>query len=232
MTNNALIKSLRAIGFEDTEAKIYLASLELGPNSVWNISQKSAIKRTSCYKILEEMVMNGYAKRSYDTKRTLYQVMPPRNLLEQFARRTVEFEKNIQQFDILTSKCPEKPLISHFEGKDAQKNVLKQILDLPDGSKAYISSSKSKFVKELEASLKTVKEKNISLSVLLPEGARIEGSDILSIRFINKQKFAPILETIIFDNKVVYMSSLFATVIESTSLAQDEIQKFELLCLI
>ena len=50
---------LQDAGLSETEAKIYLAALELGQTSVSRIARKSGIKRTTIYLSLENLMEKG-----------------------------------------------------------------------------------------------------------------------------------------------------------------------------
>lgn len=55
----SLIATLEQFGIEEKQAKVYLATLELGQATVHELSEKSGIKRTSIYNFLEEMKNRG-----------------------------------------------------------------------------------------------------------------------------------------------------------------------------
>ena len=54
-----LHKQLQDAGLNETEAKIYLATLELGETNVGRIADKSGIKRTTIYLSLENLIKKG-----------------------------------------------------------------------------------------------------------------------------------------------------------------------------
>ena len=54
-----LIKSLEKLGLSEKESKIYIEGLGLGKFSVMGISEKTGIKRPTCYLVLEELKKFG-----------------------------------------------------------------------------------------------------------------------------------------------------------------------------
>ena len=66
-----LVKKLKLLGLEDNEARIYLASLEFGPASMWEIHQKCGIKRTTCYQIFEKFIERGIGAKTEEPKHTI-----------------------------------------------------------------------------------------------------------------------------------------------------------------
>ena len=54
-----LVEIIKNLGLTTKAAKIYLAALELGEASVQQLAQKSRIKRTTLYYILDELVEAG-----------------------------------------------------------------------------------------------------------------------------------------------------------------------------
>ena len=54
-----LIKNLKEIGLSENQAKVYLACLQLGQDSVLNIAKSAELKRPSVYLLLEELENKG-----------------------------------------------------------------------------------------------------------------------------------------------------------------------------
>ncbi|HEX9113717.1 MAG TPA: helix-turn-helix domain-containing protein, partial [Nitrospirota bacterium] len=50
---------LRSLGFTDSESKIYLISLEMGPSSVQDIAKKADVSRVTTYAVIESLAKHG-----------------------------------------------------------------------------------------------------------------------------------------------------------------------------
>lgn len=57
-------QQLKQLGFSDKEAKVYMASLELGPDTAQEIAKKAGVNRTTTYVIIEKLIKKG-KKRSF-----------------------------------------------------------------------------------------------------------------------------------------------------------------------
>ena len=67
---------LKETGLTDSEARIYLALLELGPSLAGKISRKTGIHRRNVYDITERLIKKGLIAVSYThlTLPTIYSV--------------------------------------------------------------------------------------------------------------------------------------------------------------
>jgi sugar-specific transcriptional regulator TrmB len=77
-----LQKTLEKYGLTAKQAKIYLATLELGSAPVNLIAKKSAIPRPSCYDILESLNNLGIASTFTKKKTRYYSVEDPRKIIK------------------------------------------------------------------------------------------------------------------------------------------------------
>jgi len=74
---------LKKIGLEDTDAKIYLSLLQLGPSTATEISRKAGISRTLSYHALEKLGWLGLVNRASGKRKKLqFFVEHPKNLVQ------------------------------------------------------------------------------------------------------------------------------------------------------
>lgn len=240
--NEELLANLRGIGFSKNEAAVYLACLELGPAAIWNIAKTSGLKRPTCYVLLEELVLKGYASSINDGKRTIYSVSSPKQLLRAVERRHERFSSSINQLEGIASKSPQKPIVRLFEGLAGVMESYNLSLEQPKGSEiliygtAQIRLTYSDFINEY---LKKRVAKGISARALLPDNELSrevllhDEAEMRQCRFLPQDKFDPVTEINIFGDVINYIAHSerepFATMIESPSLAKLEKQRFELL---
>lgn len=90
-----LYQQLKQLGLEEKQAKIYLACLELGPDTAQNIAYKASIKRPTTYVILEELIKKGLISITPKQKTTLYVAENPKKILTQIKQKEAIFKKNI-----------------------------------------------------------------------------------------------------------------------------------------
>jgi len=141
-----LEKDITKLGLSDKEAKIYLASLELGPSPVQIISQKSKVNRATTYVIIDSLMEMGLMSTYDEGKKTYFVAEQPERLLDFLKNEKSVVEKKLE---LLQEKMPElkslisnvsgKPKIKYFEGLEGLRAVQRDFIDsLREGEEIYI----------------------------------------------------------------------------------------------
>ncbi len=73
-----LTKKLEEIGLNEKEAKVYIATLELGEGSASEIAKKSEVNRATTYFILEKLIKMGLVSTS---NKEIYKNLSPKTYL-------------------------------------------------------------------------------------------------------------------------------------------------------
>ena len=81
-TKNKLIQALKAYGLNEKQAKLYLTCLEFELITIQNLAEKSGIKRTTVYSLLEELEKIGIINIVKQKKKTYIKAEAPEILLE------------------------------------------------------------------------------------------------------------------------------------------------------
>ncbi len=237
-----LISTLKLAGMNETEAKVYLACLELGPASAWNIYLKTGIKRPTCYAVLDSLVADGIAAKTNDGTRTIFSVVKPNELLQTIESRKNEFKESLPLFDAIASDSIEKPRIRLFEGIDGVRQAYMLSHEQPEGSDVLVCGSSDVWMQYEEANRAYIAErlaKKIKLRVLYSDTknnraySATDKKELRESRFLPEDTYSPKVETQIFGNTVIYIAhsekSPFATVIENSAIAHDERERFNAL---
>lgn len=237
-----LIKTLKLLGLEVNEARVYLASLELGPASMWQIHQKSFIKRTTCYQIFEKFIERGIGTKTEEPKHTIYSVVGPESLVTSLEFKKNQFKESLPQFDALMSKSTAKPKITLYQGWEGVLQVYSQGLLVPKGGERLLYGTPQIWIANGEENIQYVAERiknNIRLRMLFPDKKENyvllskDKEELRETRFLPSDIFDPSIEMHIYPGKVDYIAHSenepFATVIENYAIAEAERQKFELL---
>jgi len=240
--NTELITTLSLLGLPENEAKVYLAALEIGTGSVWDIAKLSGVKRPTCYVILEKMASQGVAYTSSDVKRTVYSVISPKELIATFEQRTKIVSQKLSELEAVSSKTAYKPAIRLYEGVDSIKKIYDlaiaesggevliygtgQVLDTLPGFFEDWTIRRSKKNRDLRIIFADVPKGRHIQKITKPEQHRYP-------RYLPKDIFNPEQEVCIFDNYIAYVAILdkqpFATLIESRLFADFEKQRFEIM---
>lgn len=120
--------ALREFGLSEKEAKVYLAGLELGEATAYDIALKTHLPRTLIYDILKRLIEQGIASFIIKNKKKYFSVVDPEELIqllkekENILKTSLEDLKKlqIQKIELLKAKI-------HI-GIDGIKTVLDDIL--------------------------------------------------------------------------------------------------------
>lgn len=123
MSRTLVERELVHLGLMPKEAQVYLASLELGPASVQEISKQSGVNRATAYVTIESLIDNGLMSSIERGAKTLFSAEPPERL-KQVVRREEErirgareaMDKILPELSVLLSSAPERPRVRFYEG--------------------------------------------------------------------------------------------------------------------
>lgn len=241
-TNSDLLTTLQGIGLTNKEALTYLACLELGPSSIWDIAKKSGVKRTSCYVIMDELMLKGYASHITDGKRTIYSAVAPSQLFRAVEQRHERFVRSMSQLEAVASQAPSKPRLTMYEGSAGIREAYGLSLGLPKGSEILtygtgeVETSYPELIGEYLADRIA---KKIRVRALLPRTelnisiASRDEAELRETRFLPAEQFPQKTEMNCFGENIVYIAHSekepFATVLSSSTLAAEERARFEIL---
>jgi sugar-specific transcriptional regulator TrmB len=125
-------KDLQSDGLSETEAKIYLAVLELGETVVSRIAKKSGVKRTTVYLSLENLKEKGLLSQIKKHGRPYYYAEDPRKLEELLEEKKNKISKLMPELMAIANVIDKKPVIRYFEGQESFKEVFNETLGYPN----------------------------------------------------------------------------------------------------
>lgn len=123
----------RSIGFLDTEAKVYLACLELGPATAQEISRKAKVSRVTTYSAIETLTERGLMSSIMKEKRKRFMVEAPEKLISyaegriKYAEDAVQLAKSSMD-DLKFLQKGDGPIVRIFEGHDALKAIQEDVI--------------------------------------------------------------------------------------------------------
>lgn len=120
---------LQLFGLNDKEIKVYVACLQLGQDSAYNIAEKSGVKRATTYLVLRGLVKKSLVTTHITAKSYLYSASSPQNLVQQLEHRKKEIEQSLPSLMALYNSQPEKPSIEIFEGLDGMKQIYEEVIE-------------------------------------------------------------------------------------------------------
>lgn len=232
--NKTLELKLGELGLAEKEAKVYLASLELGSGAVQEIAKKANINRATTYVIIEKLMKKGLMSSVEKGKKTYFQVEDPKRLLtlleeqeEGLKRKEEEFKKYLPELETLFNIAEEKPKVRFFEGKEGLIAIREDYFKAKDKEVLgffAIDEEKNVFSEEerKEAFKKRI-EKEIKLKVLHTSSERVGKKMEFTVdRFIPEDKFPLSSSFIIYDDKIGIVSlkgKLVGVIIENREIS-------------
>jgi sugar-specific transcriptional regulator TrmB len=125
---------LKKLGLKEKEVKVYLAGLELGPNSIKNIAEKVKIPRPTVYEIVKKLKEKELFVETKKGKKRVFVAQSPSQILRFLKIKKREIEEKEREFtrivSILEAKYSrEKEGIRIFQGKEGKKAII-EILSL------------------------------------------------------------------------------------------------------
>lgn len=224
-------KSLQQLGLTEKEARVYLAVLELGQDTVLNIAKRAEIKRPTTYVALDSLIQEGLVRKLPRGTTTLYIAENPDYLLSVLGEKEKAIKNVIPLLKAIYSIDRAKPQIRFYEGKEGVGKIYKELRQ----AKKYIlfyGSIKDimKYFPESFLTPEQIKEMNIPVKEIVTS----DPVDIKYAKKINKLKNPKhkvrtvkkgiffTLDSAIFDDKIAIISvkkDYFGVIIESKDIS-------------
>jgi len=186
---------LQDAGLNETEAKIYLASLELGQTSVSRIAKKAGIKRTTVYLSLENLMQKGLASVIKKDGKVYYYAEDPRNLERIMTEKQERISNLMPELLAFTNLIDKKPEIRYFEGEEGIKDVIMDSLNygtkeiLMMFSESYLSDFGEEF---FEGTYRPERiRRKISSRVLMPNNEQMLNFSSNNTQSLRQSRFLP-----------------------------------------
>jgi sugar-specific transcriptional regulator TrmB len=221
---------------------VYLACLKLGSASIWDISETSGVKRTTCYVVMDDLISKGMASLSRDKKRTVYDVITPNELFFNIKNKQNQFAESISELNALSSQIRSKPNIRMFEGIEGVKQAYDITLSLTEGSEFIVYGTPDVFYNYTDMMQKYLKnrlDRKIRVRAISPDKENLgeitknNEKELRQTRVLPQNIFDQRTEVCILPDKIIYIAHSeekpFATVIENLTLATEEKNRFEIL---
>ena len=137
-------KDIQSLGLNEKEAKVYLASLELGQATVQKISAKAGIKRPTTYFIIENLMERGLMSSYYQGKKQLFVAETPERILDLIAKerkdlelREEQFKRLLPELQSINNRNKDKPVVKYYEGKDGILTMVSEHLKTSKNQESY-----------------------------------------------------------------------------------------------
>lgn len=220
---------LEQYGLTEKEAKLYLASITLGPASITQVSKKAGLKRPTTYIIIDELLKKNLLAKVPKGKKTYYKPEHPKALKEAIAEKAKQIEQLIPELSSLYEKSSSQPKIRFYEGKEKIYKVNEEIFKAkeiwavfsPDNFLAVFTEKESEHFFRI-----LIRNGGILYDLLEDTKGGREFAKakyrfaVSEVRFLPKEiKFAT--DVLVYENKVALFSfsTVTETIIEDESIA-------------
>ncbi len=230
-------KELQNLGLSEKESKVYLAALELGPETVQNIARKADINRPTAYLQIELLKQKGLVSEFEKGKKTYYSAESPErvlSLLNNF-QQELEFKKSevmriLPALNDLFAGAGEKPKVRFFEGIEGVKAMQNDFLAVKDKKiESFTNLDKlfELFPQHEDEYTKQRINKGIKAFVIYtrkegPVEDATSEKNLREAKYLDQNKIPMSADVTIFDNKVAlitYKAKPVSVIIEDADIA-------------
>lgn len=231
---------LEEFGLSERQAKVYLATLELGEASVQDIAEKANIERTGTYYLIESLIRKGIVSKTAKGKKEYYSAAEPEVIFDLAKRKKDIIEKYLPEFKALYNSSKVKPKVRLYEGMEGIKSIYEKTLELKKGEEVvsftpfevghkFIGDWGHDYIRRRVARgifVRDIAEDSIDSR----EHQKNDKEEFRKTRLVPKQKFPFTNEIGIFQDWVMVISykEMIGLVIESKDIAQMMKAIFEL----
>ena len=127
-------RTLIELGLNETDARFYLAALELGQATVRDVANQAGISRTNAYDVLARLADEGLVSHrpAMAGQKTMVIADPPERLIELLDQRRKRAVEVLPELRSIHNRSHAKPRVRYYEGLDGIKSVLDATLTASD----------------------------------------------------------------------------------------------------
>lgn len=114
---------LEELGLTKSEAKIYLALIDLGPSLAGLITRKTGIHRRNVYDSIEMLIQKGLVSYIKENNKKIYSAVEPKRLLEMLKEKENVVQSILPELESKFNFVKEKKETVFFRGKQALKSI-------------------------------------------------------------------------------------------------------------
>jgi sugar-specific transcriptional regulator TrmB len=241
-----MLKELQDLGLSEKEARVYLASLELGQTTAEKLATAAKVNRSTTYVQIESLMKVGLMSTHEEGKKTVFAPESPELLKRLLLKQKDQLQSKerdlanllptlLQQFQ----GAGERPLVRFFPGKEGIIAVREEVLCMRDKKLAVILSSESMMEIFKPSELDGYTDRRVALGISSRaiytkreyfDKALQDHDELTEHRFLPSTPLT--IDIRVFDDKTALFSlegNLFALVIESKQIASSMRNIFEFL---
>lgn len=232
-----LEKILQAYGLSEKQAKVYLASLEIGSAPVQKIAQKAQLSRSTVYEVLESLVHRGFVSIFMKKRIKYFSAEDPDQIIRLAESKAAVLRDALPELNAIVGDSRKRPTVRFYQNREEMKIILDSILE--EASDLICFASVDDFFHELgdyqQRFLKKRISKKIPLRVILRDSEKARERQRLGQQELRQVKIVPNNFPFhglfyVWKNKIAmfsFTSDFVAVVIESKELSSMQRAFFE-----
>lgn len=231
MQTNPLIEMLTELGLSENEARVYLASLSLGPSTILAMAKTAELKRTTVYSVIERLQRDGLISIEVQGFKKRFAAENPSKLEKLLELRHEKFKDVLPQLSAIYSLKSGQSFIKYYEGVAGVKSVYDDLLkELRVGDTYLVISNQESFINldrdyfarhiETRAGLnlearalfqnsstaqhyKDIEDRTRLLVRFLPEGTKLTANLVILDKKVVITQLVPPIMAIVIENKSI-----------------------------
>lgn len=184
---------IQSLNLTPSQAKVYLAALELGQASMQDLSRKSEVKRTTIYKFIDDLKDRNLITEIKRKTRKFYSAVPPEQLVELQKNRLQELNDLLPQLKAIENSSVTKPRVLFYEGIDAVKELYSDTLKerKPIVGWSDLSKTRNALGKFIDEYPDERARRNITLKWIIPDSVDAREFTRRDYGLLRETKFLP-----------------------------------------
>lgn len=228
---------LKKLGLSEKETKVYLAALELGPETARNIARSAELTRTTAYIHIKSLMRRGLVSSGMRDKKTIFSAEPPENLSvlleirkKETKQLTAEIQKAMPKLRLLFETTEERPRMRFFEGKEGLKAIVNDFMKSKfpsveeftsiDDAYAFSPPQRNGYREKIKRKFRKIPMRTIYTST---HGQLLKPKEKLKERrYVPREKFPFTGSATVYGNKISLISqkrTVMGVIIESKEIA-------------
>ncbi len=119
---------LEEYGLSKNEINVYLNCLKLGVCSVYKLSEKTSLPKSTCYDTLKTLKQKGLVSSIIKDKKKHFEVADPEKMVGVLEEKKTKIENIIPALQEMKKTTVEKPQVKVFSGKEGIKTIFESVL--------------------------------------------------------------------------------------------------------
>ena len=119
---------IQNLGFAEKEASVYIALLQLGQATAYQVAKQSGLKQPTAYVILDALLNRGAARKILAANKTQYVATDPVEIFAEARSKVSQAEAALPSLRALAKNKEKVVEINYYEGLDGIKEMYKNLL--------------------------------------------------------------------------------------------------------